>query len=217
MQVVYNLTHVARPKGAFVSEELKIIISFVEGDITAKELERCFHANPSGFEEALNNDPNLPVGHLDQGVYLFIIQQNMNYIADVHNVYAELQNYLFRNAIACDGREGYSRLFGDLLSAQPDWLNVLESEYFLKQVLPDAVDRSGEGLKYWVQDQLLERFRYANEPPNWIQGADWPINQGGPLVFLGEVKAGNYFHDEAMAYVFYDEASATCETVLQVA
>ena len=198
-------------------EELTTIISFVEGDITAKELERRFHDNPFGFEEALNDDPNLPVGHLDQGVYLFIIQQDLDRIADVRNVHAELQNYLFRNAIACDGREGYSRLFGALLSAQPDWLNVLESDYFLKEILQNAADLSGKELEHWVRDQLLERFHYVNEPPNWIQGADWPITESGPLVFLGEVEAGNYFHDEARAYVFYDEAGATCETVLQVA
>jgi len=200
-----------------MSEELTTIILFVEGKITAKELERRLHANPSGFEETLNNDPNLPIGHLDQGVYLFIIQQNLDHIADVHSVYGELQNYLARNAITSDGREGYSLLFGDLLSAQPDWLNVLETDYFLKKILPDAVDLSGGELEYWVQSQLLERFRYAKEPPNWIQGPDWPVSKNGPLVFLGEVEAGNYFHDDARAYVFYDEASMTCETILQVA
>ena len=200
-----------------MSEELTTIISFVEGKITAKELEQRLYVNPVGFEKTLNSDPNLPAGHLDQGVYLFIIQQNLNHIADVHSVYSELQNYLSRNAIMSDGREGYRRLFSDLLSAQPDWLNILESDYFLKEVLPDAVDRSGEELKQWVQDQLSERFRYANEPPNWIQNQDWPINENGPLVFLAEVEVGNYFHDDARAYVFYDEASITCETILQIA
>ncbi len=200
-----------------MGEELTTIISFVGGKITAKELEQRLHGDPSGFEATLNNDPNLPAGHLDQGVYVFILQQNLDHIADVYSVYVELQNYLARNAIMSDGGEGYTRHFGDLLSAQPDWLNVLESDYFLKEVLPDAMDRTGEELKHWVQDQLLERFRYAREPPNWIQSEDWPINANGPLVFLGELEVGNYFHDDARAYVFYDEASTTCETVLQVA
>ncbi len=198
-------------------EELTTIISFVEGKISAKEFEQRLYANPSGFENLLNSDPNLPPGYLDQGVYLFIIQQSLNHIADVLNVYGELQNYLARNAIVSDAAKGYSQLFSDLLSAQPDWLNVLESDYFLKELLPGAGDRSGKELEHWVQDQLLERFRYVNEPPNWIQSEDWPINENGPLVFLGEMEVENYFHDDARVYVFYDEASATCETILQVA
>ena len=200
-----------------MSEELATVVTFIEGKMTAKELERRLQANPSGFEKVLNSDPNLPPGYLDQGVYFFVIQQDLNHIADVHRVYSELQNYLFRNTVTSDGTEGYNQLFGDLLSAQPDWLNVLESDYFLKEVLPDAVDRSGKELEHWVQDQLLERFRYVSGPPNWIQNQDWPINENGPLVFFGELEVGNYFHDDARAYVFYDEASMTCETILQVA
>jgi len=197
-------------------EELQTIVAFVEGKIDPKELERQLYANPTGFEQVLNDDSNLPSGYLEQGVYRFIIQQNFNHFADVLNIHRELGNYLARNAIASDGTGADSTVFSLLYEAQPEWLSVVGSDYFLKEVLPDAGDRAGEELKDWIHEQLLERFQYVKEPPNWIQGQDWPITENGPLVFLGELAIDDYFHDVAAAYVFYDATNCTCETILQM-
>ena len=201
----------------FMREELKTIVAFVEGNLDAKEFERQLYAHSAGFEEVLNNDPDLPPGYLEQGVYLFIIQQDFDRFSDVLDVHGALQNYLARNGIASDATGAYSKFFKVLLEAQPGWLNVVDSDYFLKEVLPGAGERAGDELKEWLHEQLLERFQYVNEPPNWIQGPDWPITENGPLVFLGEVEVEKYFHDDAAAYVFYDPASGICETILQVA
>ena len=198
-------------------EELKTVVAFVEGSLDAKEFQRRLYANSAGFEEVLNNDPDLSTGYLDQGVYLFIVQQDFDHFCDVLNVHGALQNYLARNGIASDATGAYSKFFRLLLEAQPGWLSVVESDYFLKEVLPGAGKRSGNELKEWIHEQLLERFQYVKVPPNWIQGPDWPITDNGPLVFLGEVEVDGYFHDDAAAYVFYDAATCTCETILQVA
>jgi len=59
-------------------------------------------------------------------------------------------------------------------------------------------------------------FRCLGEPPEWIQEPDWPINENGPLVFLGQLSVLNYFHDESAAYVFHDPTTGGCETIIQV-
>jgi len=200
-----------------VREELETIVAFVEGRIDGKEFERQLYANPTGFEQVLNDDTNRPAGYLGQGVFLFIIQQDFDHFADVLDVHGALQNYLARNGIPSDATEAYGKYFDLLLLAQPGWLSVVDSDYFLKEVLPEAGDRTGDELKQWIHDQLLERFQYVKEPPNWIQNPDWPINENGPLVFLGEVDVEDYFHDDAAAYVFYDATNGSCETILQVA
>lgn len=200
-----------------VSEELATIISFVEGRIDAKEFERELQANPTGFEQVLNTDPGRPAGYLEQGVYRFLVQQNFNHFSDVLNALKELQNYLARNGITSDAAESYRKYFHFLLLGQPDWLAVVESDYFLKEILPEAGDRAGSELQWWVHEQLLERFRYIKKPPDWIQGPDWPINESGPLVFFGQVEVNSYLGDDAAAYVFYDDTNGECETVLQVA
>ena len=170
-------------------EELEAIIAFVEGRLDAKEFEQQLYANPAGFEEVLNNDPDLPTGYLDKGVYLFIVQQDFNSFADVLNVHGALQDYLARNGIASDATEAYSKFFGLLLEAQPGWLGVVESDYFLKEVLPGAGERTGDELKEWVREQLLERFQYVKDPPNWIQGPDWPITENGAAGILRRIRS----------------------------
>ncbi len=200
-----------------MSEELDTIVAFVEGRIDPKEFERQLYANPDGFEQVLSADPDRPAGYLGQGVFLFIIQQDFDHFGSVLNVHGALQNYLARNGIASDATEAYGQYFDLLLSAQPGWLDVVESDYFLKEVLPDAGKRTGDDLRQWIYNQLLERFQCVQEPPHWIQSPEWPIKENGPLVFLGQVNVEGYFHDDAAAYVFYDATNGACDTILQVA
>ena len=199
-----------------MSEELETIVAFVEGRTDPKEFERQLYANPDGFEQVLSADPDRPAGYLQQGVFLFIIQQDFDHFAGVLNVHGALQDYLARNGIASDATEAYGKYFNLLLLAQPGWLDVVESDYFLTEVLPAAGKRTGDDLKQWIHDQLLDRFRYVKEPPHWIQSPDWPIKENGPLVFLGQVDVEDYFHDDAAAYVFYDATNGAFDTILQV-
>jgi len=82
--------------------------------------------------------------------------------------------------------------------------------------MPDAGGREGAELRKWSRERLVERFKCADKPPKWIQSPSWPMNENGPLVFLGQMDIKDYFHDSASAYVFYDPNSGEYETVIQV-
>ena len=82
--------------------------------------------------------------------------------------------------------------------------------------MPAAGPRTGEDLKEWLHAELLKRFKYVSNPPEWIQNPHWPIHENGPMVFLGQVEVKGYFHDEAAVYVFHDPKSGACETIIQV-
>lgn len=79
-----------------------------------------------------------------------------------------------------------------------------------------AGDRADSELRTWLESEFRERFRYLKSPPEWIQAPAWPIGKNGPLFFLGQLDIKGYFHDDASAYVFYDESSGLCETIVQV-
>ena len=60
-------------------------------------------------------------------------------------------------------------------------------------------------------------FRYTDKPPRWIQGADWPIRDGRPLIYVGQiaVDAPELFRDKGAVFVFFDPSGCGFETVAQ--
>lgn len=69
-----------------------------------------------------------------------------------------------------------------------------------------------------VTRQASQWFRCASVYPAWIQNAEWPFDQGAPMLFVGQLTvppASRLFHDEATIFVFVNE-SGTVKTVLQV-
>ena len=118
-----------------------------------------------------------------------------------------------RRRVPADRR--LSRALRSPAARQPDWLDV-DLNWLEQYVIPEAGGLAGPELEEWLKNRLLALFRCVAEPPEWIQDPDWPINENGPLVFLGQLSVFNYFHDEAAAYVFHDPTTGACETIVQV-
>ena len=199
-----------------MSEALQTVIDFVEGQLNARQLEATLYSRLSEFEQLLNQDPNIPVhSYAAPSVFLFIIKQDFGDPGDVLSIHGALSDYLQRNGIANDPTSIYGDFYELLLQAQPGWL-FAETKY-LSDLVGSSEGRTGEELKQWLHAELLKQFCYLSSPPDWIQDpAVWPMGDDGPLFFLGQIAVEGYFHDVAAAYVFHDQKSGTCETIIQV-
>ncbi|RZI59613.1 MAG: hypothetical protein EOP14_04135 [Pseudomonas sp.] len=100
-----------------------------------------------------------------------------------------------------------------LLDAQPHWLDA--DVKFLALLLDAAPDLPSKQRKVWFRQRILELFKYAKQPPRWLQSPVWPIGDAGPFVFLGQFPVANYFHDKAEVYVFHDQAKDVFTTLVQ--
>lgn len=100
-----------------------------------------------------------------------------------------------------------------LLDAQPRWLDA--DVKFLASLLAAAPCLPSKQRKAWLRQRILELFKYAKQPPRWLQSPAWPIGDAGPLVFLGQFPVADYFHDEAAVYVFHDPAKNAFTTFVQ--
>jgi hypothetical protein len=199
-----------------MSEELQAILDFVEERIDASHFAAQFYGNER-FKLVLNNDPDLsPHTYVGRSVYDFILHHDFTNPADLVSIQGALMQYLQRHGISPQATSVYNDLYDLILAAQPGWLDV-DTHYLKQHILPYVGARSGETLRQWLHDQLLERFRYLTAPPEWIQNPEWPMSEHGPLVFLGQLEVNRYFHDTAAAYVFHDPISGITETIIQVA
>lgn len=198
-----------------MSLELALVLDFVEGRLSPLDFVEHFRSNPR-FQNLLENDPHRPAHtYIGAGTYTFLESCDFDEPGGILNAQAALSEYLERNHINHTPTSQYSDFYDVLISAYPPWLSP-DTKYLQQYVLPSRSGREGDDLKQWLQDELSKRFRYMSSLPDWIQNPEWPISNGRPLVFLGQLDIEEYFHDIAAAYIFHDPVSGNCETIIQV-
>jgi len=200
-----------------MATSLETIQRFLDGTLAPKVFRDALYADDS-FEMLLGNDPHLPAAHYvrqDGGTYHFLLAQNYEDPGGVLNAHGALCEYMDRNGLSYSKSSKYSDFYNLVLEAAPNWL-APDHRFVAEHIMPDADGRESEDLRGWLSEKLLERFKCADKPPEWIQSPCWPVNENGPLVFLGQMDINSYFHDLATAYLFHDPVSGECETIIQV-
>lgn len=201
-----------------MDETIQLILGFVEGRISAKEFEQIVYSDPS--VERLLKDESLQWRntYIKSNPYDYLVWLDYDDLGDVMNAEGAMELFLQRRGIPFRPHRATSDLYNLLLAAQPAWLSV-GTAYLQRNLLPDAGDRKGAELSTWLRARLEQLFRYYKSPPRWIQSPNWPMNQNGPMHFLGQIDLDDaeYFHDEAAAYLFFDPATGETKTVIQVA
>jgi hypothetical protein len=198
-----------------VTETLQPIVAFVEGRLAPRELEQVLYHDAALQQQLQAECVPAELSDLGEDVYAFLIQRDFADPGDLLDMHEMLARWLELRGAACKPTEVFHERYGLLLRVQPDWLDV-DLNWLEQYVVPQAGGLAGAELEAWLRNRLLELFRCIGEPPEWIQDADWPINENGPLVFLGQLSVLNYFQDEAAAYVFHDPTTGACETIIQV-
>lgn len=107
--------------------------------------------------------------------------------------------YSDQRSVTCSSTSTDGRIrASQALAVQPRWLGI--DGPLLQQAAREAGDRKGAELKRWLE----------------VQNPAWPIGPNGPLVFLGQLSTGTYFHNAGYVYVFLDPSDGRCQTVIQV-
>ena len=188
-----------------MDDALQALIDFVEGRVPGREFEQKVHSDPALQRLLSDGSLRWHDTYIRTNPYEFLINLDYRDPAALLNAQGAVEFFLRRNEIPFNHAEVYSEFYGLLLGAQPKWL-TLDTTFLTQQILPETGNRTGEELKEWLGSRLKELFRYYEKPPQWIQSPAWPINENGPMYFLGQIKIENceLFHDEAAVYVFLD-------------
>jgi len=198
-----------------MDEVLTFILAFVAGDMHPAAFRDRLYEDDR-FEPLLCNDPHLrPGNYVNGSAFHFLLALDFDDPGDVLNAQGALADFMDRNGITYSRTTRYQDFYDMVLEAQPRWLGV-DAKWIRDNILCEAGNRQGQELVQWLRQELPKRFRSVAEPPCWIQSPEWPINENGPLIFLGELEVREYFHDVAAVYVFHDPVSGKCETVIQV-
>lgn len=195
----------------------QIVLDFVEGRVSGKDFEQHLYHNAD--LETLLADPKLKWHdtYIKTNPYDYAIGLHYDEPGGVLDAQGAMELFLQRKGLPYKRTKVYSDFYGLLLKAQPKWLGV-EISYISDHILPEANGRSGQELQTWLRIRLKELFRYYKKPPKWIQSPAWPINENGPMYFLGQINLDDceLFHDAAAVFVFMDVKSREIRSVVQV-
>ena len=181
--------------------EIQDIVDFCEGRLAAAVFEKKLMAPEA--EAVFEDSPPIPPYTQSHGrgmVYYYLIEQNYKDVTSLLNAQDCLTRFLKKKGISVEQSQDVERLHTLLLNAQPAWLNA-PTDYasgLLGELSGTRKEQQGQ-----LKKLLLERFRYMKKPPKWLQDAVWPIIDGKPLVFVGQMDISPLSHDQAQLYVFF--------------
>lgn len=202
-----------------MNQPLQTILDFVEGRLALEAFEQILYTDRA-LERLLGDETqSWHNTTIKTNPYHYLISLNYTDPATAIKVQGALELVLQRLGIACKPDRTAADFYDLLLGAQPKWLHV-DTAWLQTHVLPQADGRSGKALKDWLRERLTQLFQYRKKPPKWLQSAEWPVGEHGPLFFLGQIDINEdcgCFHDAASVYLFFDRKTGETRTVTQVA
>lgn len=192
---------------------LDLILGFVEGRISPAAFREVVYDQPA-IADFLNDEGGRRPPWLKESTYLCVIQADYDDLNHTGRALAALEAWLERHGVPYTMDQRHEELHTLMLAVQPRWL-AMDGGYFNK-LLAEAGERESGELRTWLKAEVRRRFVSVKRPPRWMQSPAWPIGPNGPLVFLGQLSVGRYFHDEGFVYVFLDPRNGQVETVIQV-
>ncbi len=203
-----------------MKKEIQIIKDFVEGKSNIVEFKAQFDNNKDLKKLLTMKMPEL--GYLkkyDYQPYKFFAEsyrfsKKWNTLANIVCIQGTLSQLLDKENVSYKKYQKYSDDYDMLISMQPSWLQVNDQSIIDKLLtnLPQGLTKAKQIA--WGKQKLKEMFRYDKTYPRWIQGAEWPIKNGQPLVFSHQKKLAK--DDERVLYYFYDPQTKEEEIVQQM-
>ena len=203
-----------RPELAKYQPHLDVLVSFVEGRLDGPALDAALATEEMKSLLGVFEDPRYPA--LTNHYRRLHNGQDRTSLGGLVNSEGIIEDFLQKAEVGCRPAKRFGSLYSLILKAVPEYLDP-PLEFLIEKVVPSDGGLSDTQKKKVIKERLKEYFKYLDKPPKWIQSPDWPIRDGKPLVFVGQlsIDAPDLFHDKGAAYLFYDPDKGDFETVAQ--
>lgn len=203
-----------------MKKDFQTILDYVEGRMSITEFQRLFDTDKS-----LQSTLKLPMDKKYTFLKLYgynyynffknyydYKDRNWNTIANRYGIQAELKRLLDEYGISYNALSKYKEEYGFLIDIQPVW--TFSNDDSILQPVIDSIPKDLPKTKRVAigKEKIKALFKYDKTYPRWVQGAEWPIVNGKPLVFSRQEKAKG--GDIRTYYYFYDEDTKE-ETVIE--
>jgi hypothetical protein len=84
-----------------------------------------------------------------------------------------------------------------------DYANSTALEEFLVNLVNDfSRENPHADLEKWLREQIPAHFIALNKRPKWLQESEWPMSNGRPMIFVGQIDIEDKHGSFTSYYVF---------------
>ena len=189
------------------------ICEFVQGDVPPSDFEQYVYGPE--FEKLTCDEPAPSFAAYADSLYTYAISVDFRSSGDMLSLQNVLCQFLQGKNITVRPSDAMEKMHALLLEVQPSWLDIPMN--YMEALRESAGERQGKELKTFIKEAIKRDFRYLGKKPVWLQQPEWPMRDGRPLVFAGQLDLGDMLHDTARIYVFVDPQTKQAATVIQTA
>jgi hypothetical protein len=203
-----------------IKEEIRLIIDFIEGKKPINEFKNDIENNVhlKDFLKKKVNNPSLSYNNYNyydyfHGQYRYI--KNWDIVFVRYNLQEMLRLHLSRLGYGFEVYKKYEEDYLFLLKMLPGWLDCVDDQGIFDKIIAEIPADLPKTKRIKLgKEKIKELFKYDKTYPRWVQGAEWPIVDGKPLVFSHQKKAGR--DDERVFYYFYDPETKEETVIMQM-
>lgn len=206
-----------RPEVAKYQPQIDVLIGFAEGrlDVPALDTGLGTREMRSLLKVFMDRRDIVRPDYLQR-----LLEEDRDELRGLVNIEGTVEEFLEVAEVPCRAAQRYGTAFSLFLAAVPRFVDpplefVTERIISFETILDGTMSPNAK--KKLIRERIKEQFRYVDKPPRWVQDPDWPIQDGKPLLFVGQIPidASELFHDRGAAYVFYNPDKGCFETVAQ--
>lgn len=203
-----------RPDVANYQAQLDILVSFAEGRLEGSALDAALATEEMKALLGVFEEARYPA--LTNHYRRLHNKQDRTTLGGLVNSEGIIEDFLQKAEVTFNPAKRFGSIYRLILKAVPEYLDP-PLEFMTEKILPHDSGLSDAQKSKVIKERLKEFFKCLDKPPKWVQNPDWPIRDGKPLVFVGQlaINAPEMFHDRGAAYLFYDPAKGDFETVAQ--
>ena len=190
-----------------------ILKSYVEGEIYLQELQHILIKNPQIENFLKLSEEIAPYSNISNTNFDYIISLNPKNNDDCLNAQDLISQLLSNINVQHEFSNKYEKISKIKSKVQPKWLDI-DMKLF-GELLKEAGGMDEKHLISWIKNKILEKYRYENKPPKWIQNPEWPIEGIHPLKFIDQTEIKNK-HDIEWEYKFLNESTGDIKIITQM-
>jgi hypothetical protein len=194
--------------------QLDVLVAFVEGRLDGSSLDAALATDEMKTLLSSFEDPRYPA--ITNHFRRLHNKQDRTSLGGLVNSEGIIEDFLRKAEVAFTAVKRYSSAYRLLLRALPKYVDP-PMDFLAEHVIPRDEGLSDAQKAKTIKERIKAQFRFVSKPPSWIQNPEWPIRDGKPLVFLGQIQIDSpeLFHDTGAAFLFYDPSDGSFETVAQ--
>ena len=191
---------------------LQLIKSFVEGSCEPSEFFEKLTTQKE-IENFLSSETDIPSYASEGNDYLYLIGLDFSDFGDISSAQEILSFILKQKNIEHRVDEKYAKIYKALLKTEPKWINIKINHY--KELILEYQTNGTKGIEKYIKNNITPNYKYINNPPHWLQSPNWPLSNGTPLVFVGQIDISKINHDTAQLYIFFDAKENVFKSIKQ--